>query len=586
MTSEHTSDASPQRKRDSYFLTPTHANPGKPLFVFLPGMDETGKDLLGFQTKGLEADFDVRCFVIPPSDLNDWDLLAEDVIQLVQAELAVSPQPVYLCGESFGGCLALQVIMTRPDLFDRLILVNPASSFATVPWLNLGSYLLPLTPHWLYDLSSFAALPFLAQLRRVPFSGLRALLESVQSAPLSTAQRRLVLMRQFKIDVEKLRSFRQPTLLIAGQHDALLPSVAEAHRLARIFPHAQTVTLPRSGHACLVESEVHLGQILQETHFMHEQRPQVQKIRAIGLTVSDVDRSQNFYINALGFELVSDRTVEGQNYSDLEGVANAKIRIVTLRLGDECIELMQYLNCEGKPIPPDSQSNDLWFQHLAIVVRDLDRAYAHLKQFEIEPISTAPQIIPPDNQASAGVRAFKFKDPDRHDLELIWFPPDKGQSKWHQNPDRLFLGIDHSAITIANTEESLRFYRDLLGMKIEEGSLNQGETQARLDGLPEAKVRVTPLRPAQGGLGLELLDYLIPEGGRSIPNGWKSCDLAHVQVELVVPDIELIVDRLQQHHVQFVSPRLVQFTDSSSPYRQSCLVKDPSGHCILLGTPK
>ncbi len=309
---------------------------------------------------------------------------------------------------------------------------------------------------------------------------------------------------------------------------------------------------------------------------------QVQRIRAIGLTVTDVVHSKDFYTQALGFEPVSDLTVEGKDYSDLEGVPEAKIRIVTLQLGDELIELMEYLNVEGKAIPRDSQSNDLWFQHLAIVVNDMDRAYAHLRSFPVDPISVEPQTIPPSNEASAGVRAFKFKDPDRHDLELIWFPADKGQDKWHQSTERLFLGIDHSAIAVANTEQSLHFYRDLLGMQVKESSLNQGETQAHLDGLPEAEVRVTDLRPAQASLGVELLDYIAPANGRPMPNDWKSCDIAHMQVELVVNDIEQAVDTLRQKGVQFVSPRLVQFTDSSRPYRQGCLVKDPNGHAMLL----
>ncbi|HEY9611483.1 VOC family protein [Allocoleopsis sp.] len=308
---------------------------------------------------------------------------------------------------------------------------------------------------------------------------------------------------------------------------------------------------------------------------------QVQRIRAIGLTVTDADRSKDFYTQALEFEPVSDITVEGRDYSDLEGVPGAKIRIVTLQLGDELIELMEYLNVEGKPIPKDSQSNDLWFQHLAIAVSDMDRAYAHLQAFPIEPISVEPQTIPPGNKASAGVRAFKFKDPDRHDLELIWFPPDKGQDKWHQKSDRLFLGIDHSAIAISNTEQSLKFYCDLLGMQIEGGSLNWRETQARLDDLPGAEVRITALRPRSGGLGIELLDYLVPPKGRPIPSDWKSCDIAHMQVELVVNDIEQAVDKLRENGVEFVSSRVVEFTDNSCPYRQGCLVKDPDGHAML-----
>ncbi|MFB2771341.1 VOC family protein [Pelatocladus sp. BLCC-F211] len=309
---------------------------------------------------------------------------------------------------------------------------------------------------------------------------------------------------------------------------------------------------------------------------------QVQRIRAIGLTVTNCDRSLDFYTQALLFELVSDITVAGQDYTDLEGVIDAKIRIVTLRLGDELIELMEYLNVEGKPIPSDSQSNDLWFQHLAIVVSDMDRAYAHLHSFPIAPISVEPQTIPPGNKASGGVRAFKFKDPDGHDLELIWFPPDKGQDKWHQKKNRLFLGIDHSAIAISNTDQSLHFYCDLLGMQIDSHSLNWRATQARMDDLPGAEVQITALQPVQDGVGIELLDYLVPGTGRPIPSDWKSCDIARVQVEFVVNNLEQLVNKLKQNRVQFVSPRIVQFSDRSRPYKQGCLVKDPDGHVVLL----
>ncbi|WP_335091127.1 VOC family protein [Nostoc sp.] len=316
---------------------------------------------------------------------------------------------------------------------------------------------------------------------------------------------------------------------------------------------------------------------------------QVQKIRAIGLTVTSCNPSVDFYTQALGFKLVSDITVEGQDYSDLQGITEAKIRIVTLQLGDELIELMEYLNIKGKPIPKDSQSNDIWFQHFAIVVSDMDRAYAQVCSFPIEPISVAPQTILSDNETSGGVRAFKFKDPDGHDLELIWFPADKGQDKWHQDTNRLFLGIDHSAMSttgyayaVSNTEQNIYFYRDLLGMQVDSRNLNWRATQTSLDNLPGATVRITSLRPAQGGLGIELLDYLVPGKGRPIPSDWKSCDIAHMQIELVVNDIEQVVEILRQNGVQFISPGIVQFTNSSLPYKQGCLVKDPDGHPILL----
>lgn len=210
-------------------------------------------------------------------------------------------------------------------------------------------------------------------------------------------------------------------------------------------------------------------------------------------------------------------------------------------------------------MPQDSQSNDLWFQHLAIVVSDMDRAYAHLQSFPIEPISTAPQTIPPGNKEAAYIQAYKFRDPDRHPLELICFPSDRGQAKWHQKSesDKLFLGIDHTAITIANTEQSLQFYRDFLGLHVDDGSFNWRETQARMDGVPDAKVRITALKPAQGGLGIELLDYINPGNGRPIPADLHSDDIAYVQVELIVKETDRAV-------------------------AQRGLLRDPTGHFILL----
>ncbi len=304
---------------------------------------------------------------------------------------------------------------------------------------------------------------------------------------------------------------------------------------------------------------------------------QVQKVRAISSTVSDAERSLSFYTQAFSFKLIDDLTVEESYYSELAGIKPTKIRLVTLQLGDELIELIEYLDIEGKPIPTDSQSNDLWFQHMAIVVSDIDRAYDRVTSFEIEPISSKLQTLP------NGIRAFKFKDPDGHDLEIIWFPPELSKEKWRQNTEELFLGIDHTAIAVADTEQSLKFYRDLLGMEVEESNINSGEIQAHLDGLPEAKVRVTGTRPKQKGLGIELLDYIVPGTGRPFADDWQSYDIASMQVQLVVEDIEGAINTLKENGVKVISPKIIQFPDSY-PYSQACIVKDPNGHAMMLIT--
>jgi len=252
-----------------YFFTPQPSDADRPLFVFLPGMDETGKKLMSLQTATLEEAFDIRCFVIPADTLDSWDMLSQQLIALTQAELQRTPRSsVYLCGESFGGCLALTVLSQAPKLFDRIILINSASSFHRVPLMNFGSFLLPWTPQFVYDFSSLFALPFLAQVDRLSPQARHALMQASQDAPKNTAEQRLVLLREFKLDEIALQQITQPVLLIASQNDHILPSVPEAQRLAHLFPNAQIVTLPRSGHACLVEVDVNLHTLLQTHLFL------------------------------------------------------------------------------------------------------------------------------------------------------------------------------------------------------------------------------------------------------------------------------------------------------------------------------
>ena len=119
--------------------------------------------------------------------------------------------------------------------------------------------------------------------------------------------------------------------------------------------------------------------------------------------VTNCDRSVDFYTQALVFELVSNIIVEGQDYSDLEGVTKAKIRIVTLRLGDELIELMEYLNIEekthpqrfakqvpeiGRPIPSDWKSYDIARVQVELVVNDIEQTVEILRQNGVQFVSS------------------------------------------------------------------------------------------------------------------------------------------------------------------------------------------------------
>jgi catechol 2,3-dioxygenase-like lactoylglutathione lyase family enzyme len=181
--------------------------------------------------------------------------------------------------------------------------------------------------------------------------------------------------------------------------------------------------------------------------------PQVTGVDHVVIPVAQLDRAASFY-EAIGFVREDDRTATGASAS--------------LRLGRERIKLSQR---GGRSIPADTRSDDLWFQHLAIVVSDIDRAYAVTRRAGATPISAEPQLLPAWNPNAGGIRAVYFRDPDLHPLELIQYPPGKGEPRW-QERDRLFLGIDHTAIAASDTDRSLAFYRDRLGLRIAGGSEN------------------------------------------------------------------------------------------------------------------
>jgi catechol 2,3-dioxygenase-like lactoylglutathione lyase family enzyme len=304
-------------------------------------------------------------------------------------------------------------------------------------------------------------------------------------------------------------------------------------------------------------------------------------VEAVGLTVSDMDRSVDFYSRVLTFAKVSDTEVVGQEYERLEGVFGARLRMVRMRLGDEFLELTEYIAPPGRPAPVDSRSNDRWFQHVAIVVNDMQRAYERLRTNHVRHASTGPQVLPLWNRDAGGIQAFYFRDPDGHPLEILQFPEGKGQARWHVPTDRLFLGIDHTAIVVGDTGASLRFYRDLLGMQIVGESDNFGTEQEHLNNVFGARLHITSLRAAEGP-GIEFLEYTTPRDGRPIPEDIRANDLVYWQTRIGVTDATNFAAKLLSARVRFVSPGIVDLVEGALGFRKGFLVRDPDGHAIQI----
>jgi catechol 2,3-dioxygenase-like lactoylglutathione lyase family enzyme len=256
---------------------------------------------------------------------------------------------------------------------------------------------------------------------------------------------------------------------------------------------------------------------------------------------------------------------------------------VRMQLGEESIELVQVLAPAGRPLPADFRSNDRWFQHIAVIVSDMDRAYARLEAAHAAHASPEPQRLPDWNPNAGGISAYYFKDPDGNHLEILQFPPGKGAAKWHrssgaaQTRSALFLGIDHTAIVTGDSDASIAFYGSL-GFAVAGRSDNYGPEQERLNNVFGAHLRITALRAAAGP-GIELLEYLSPRTGRPYPPDSTAADRWQWSINLhesgqgpLEPD----------GRWRWISSNPVQLPARELGFAQAFMLRDPDGHAINL----
>lgn len=298
--------------------------------------------------------------------------------------------------------------------------------------------------------------------------------------------------------------------------------------------------------------------------------PPAVSIASVGTTVGDLDRAVAFYQEVLGFEKEYEVELADPGYDRLVGVFGTRVRVAGMSLGPSRIELTEFVTPRGRPVPPDSRSHDEWFQHLALVVTDIERATARLREHGVRLVSPEPQRFPDG-------RAFLyFLDPDGHPLELAEFPGEKPL-----DPGRLFQRIDHTALVVRELEESVSFYR-ALGFRVESRAEGRSPAQQRLNNVFGAHLEIVSLRLPAGELGVELLHYLTPPGGRRFPPDSRPNDLLHRHITLVTPDASAAYAALRRRGADLRSPEVVSFTAGAIGPRRAFYVADPTGHVLEL----
>ena len=301
-------------------------------------------------------------------------------------------------------------------------------------------------------------------------------------------------------------------------------------------------------------------------------------LETISLTVSDIDRLVRFHANAFGAVMLDRTRVAGESFARLMGIRDAEATVATLAIGAERILLVAF-DERGLPNPPDSRSNDLWFQHFAIVTADIEPAWARARAAGATPIGAAEPVTLP--AASGGVRAIKFRDPDGHPLELLQFPAGAAPPRWATAAARGHdvLGVDHSAIAVADTARSEAFYVGLLGLDVATSSRNVGTEQEALDGSFNAVVDVTGLDLGDAsGPHVEFLCNRVPATGRPIAVTTRANDIAATRLVIAVDDLDAVVGKAIEERCRFVSRDIVPQDDGS----RAAMLADPDGHFVVL----
>lgn len=234
----------------------------------------------------------------------------------------------------------------------------------------------------------------------------------------------------------------------------------------------------------------------------------VRAILRFDRTVADLGRAEAFYRDGLGFAREAPAEALPEAEREALGLADRECRRLRMRLGEQRVTFLA-VDPPGAPYPSAAGATDPLFQHLAISVRDMAAAFARLEVLAPVPITRdGPQRLPP---STGGVAAYKFRDPDGHPLELIHFPGGPPAQRWAKAPG-LFLGIDHSAITVTGLDAAIAVLTTVLELTVSERGLNQGPEQARLDGLDDPVVDVIALAPRDPDPHVELLHYRRPSG--------------------------------------------------------------------------
>ncbi|XP_065620526.1 phytyl ester synthase 2, chloroplastic isoform X2 [Quercus suber] len=280
------SDGGPPR-----WFTPLECGPplkNSPLLLFLPGILSVGLGLIKNHCR-IGKIFETWCLHIPVMDRTPFTDLVKQVEKTIRSENYRSPnRPIYLVGESFGGCLALAVAASNPDIDLVLILANPTTSISRSqlqPLMTLLEFIpnrLPFSPPNMLNLMTGQPLRMAIEsvVKGLPLQQtvgeLSQDLEAISSylsvladiLPRETLRWKLQMLKSGSaVSNSRLHAVKAQTLILSSGRDQLLLSQEEGERLCHVLPKCEIRKFNNSGHFLLLEDGIDLVTIIKGAGF-------------------------------------------------------------------------------------------------------------------------------------------------------------------------------------------------------------------------------------------------------------------------------------------------------------------------------
>lgn len=142
------------------------------------------------------------------------------------------------------------------------------------------------------------------------------------------------------------------------------------------------------------------------------------------------------------------------------------------------------------------------------------------------------------------------------------------------------LSADHTGITVSDLEESLAFWRDVLGFQLSHRAHHTGELATEVTGVAGAEILIAVLKGY--GHKIELLQYLAPADRKKI--ACRPCDVGSLHVAFTVENLDSALAAMAASDWKPAgSPQTLQSGPNAG--KRVIYIRDPDGTTVELMQP-